>query len=393
MQAKPTLKMQIDDTHERDVELPIPPVARDTKESLKHYSEMIQNDYARFKTDFIQWLLTEGKDTYRREGFSESTVKTTHYKVEEAYRWLWEEEGEFTKELPPHRATELLDQLMRKSPHPDSYVHTFEKCIRRLFKYFREQKNREIVEWEHDIPIEPSRGSDNKEHIKDRFYPEEMNRLYEAALEEYSIKSFWNADPDERQDLKRFVSQQQGIKVGEVGEEHFKKASSWKYPSIIAVSADLGLRPIEVGKMKAGWLNLPQNEINIPTAESTKSNESWSCEISSKSRNALENWMQERQSCSKYDDSDYLWLTKYGNQYNSRSLNKVLDKLMERVDLDEGNRTLSYYSFRHGAASIWTEKEGIARAAEQVRHTNLATTKKYLRSNERSVKNHANDKW
>jgi site-specific recombinase XerD len=103
--------------------------------------------------------------------------------------------------------------------------------------------------------------------------------------------------------------------------------------------------------------------------------------------------MQERQSYEQYDDSPYLWLTKYGNQYKSRSLNKVLDTLMERADLDEGNRTLSYYSFRHGAASIWTEKEGIAKAADQVRQSNLSTTKKYLRTNERSGKNYANNKW
>jgi integrase len=385
--------MQIDDSHDEEIDLPIPPVARDTESALENYSPMIQQDYERFKIDLLRWLLNEGKDTYRREGFAESTVKTTHYKVEEAYRWLWETEGEFTKEITPHRATELLDQLMRNSPHPDSYVHTFEKCIRRLFKYFREQKNREVKEWEHDIPIEPSRGSDDKEHTKDRFYPEEMNRLYEVALDEYSIKSYWAAEPDERAELKRFIAQQQGVKLGEVGEDHFKKASSWKYPSIIAVSADLGLRPIEVGKMKVDWLNLPQNTINVPASESTKNKESWACEISSKSRNALENWMQERQSYEQYDDSPYLWLTKYGNQYKSRSLNKVLDTLMERADLDEGNRTLSYYSFRHGAASIWTEKEGIAKAAEQVRHSNLSTTKKYLRTNERSGKNYANNKW
>ncbi|NHX38730.1 MULTISPECIES: site-specific integrase [Haloarcula] len=385
--------MQIDDTHDEEIDLPIPPVARDTESALENYSPMIQQDYERFKIDLLRWLLNEGKDTYRREGFAESTVKTTHYKVEEAYRWLWETEGEFTKEITPHQATELLDQLMRNSPHPDSYVHTFEKCIRRLFKFFREQKNREVEEWEHDIPIEPSRGSDDKEHTKDRFYPEEMNRLYEVSLDEYSIKSYWAAEPEERAELKRFIAQQQGVKLGEVDEEHFKEASSWKYPSIIAVSADLGLRPIEVGKMKVDWLNLPQNTINVPASESTKNKESWACEISSKSRNALENWMQERQSYEQYDNSPYLWLTKYGNQYKSRSLNKVLNTLMERANLDEGNRTLSYYSFRHGAASIWTEKEGIAKAAEQVRHSNLSTTKKYLRTNERSGKNYANNKW
>lgn len=385
--------MNINAREETSTDIPVPPVAEGTKESLESFSEMIQDDYKQYKITFIHWLINTGKDTYRGEGFSESTVRTTHYKIDEVYKWLWEEEGEFTKELTTEQATALLDKLMRHSSHPDSYVYTFEKCIRRLFKYKREAQNRQIPEWDHDIPVEPSRNSDDSKKIKDRFYPEEMNRLYEVALEKYSIKSYYNLSPEERAELKRFISQQQGIKKEDLTKAHFKKASSWKYPSIIAVSSDLGLRPIEVGKMQPSWINLERNLINIPTKGSTKSTESWSCEISSTTRNALENWLQERQSYEKYDGEDELWLTKYGNRYNSENLNRVLNRLMEAADLQGSNRTLSWYSFRHGVASLWTEKEGIAKAAEQVRHSNLKTTRKYLRTDTRTDKNLADSKW
>ena len=385
--------MNINAREETSTDLPVPPVAEGTKESLESFSEMIQDDYKQYKITFIHWLINTGKDTYRGEGFSESTVRTTHYKIDEVYKWLWEEEGEFTKELTTEQATALLDTLMRHSSHPDSYVYTFEKCIRRLFKYKREAQNRQIPEWDHDIPVEPSRNSDDSKKIKDRFYPEEMNRIYEVALEKYSIKSYYNLSPEERAELKRFISQQQGIKKEDVTKTHFNKASSWKYPSIIAVSSDLGLRPIEVGKMQPSWIDLERNLINIPTKGSTKSEESWSCEISSTTRNALENWLQERQSYEKYDGEDELWLTKYGNRYNSENLNRVLNRLMEAADLQGSNRTLSWYSFRHGVASLWTEKEGIAKAAEQVRHSNLKTTRKYLRTDTRTDKNLADSKW
>ncbi|MFC6614722.1 tyrosine-type recombinase/integrase [Halopenitus salinus] len=385
--------MKINTREQEETELPVPPVAEATNESLQSFSEMIQDDYKQYKITFIRWLMNEGKDTYRGEGFSESTVKTTHYKIDEVYKWLWEQEGEFTKEITQEQATELLDTLMKHSTHPDSYVYTFEKCIRRLFKYKREAQNRDIPEWEHDIPIEPSRNSDDSEKVKDRFYPDEMNRLYEAALEKYSIKSYWNLTSDERAELKRFVAQQQGIKKENVSKEDFKNASSWKYPSIISVTSDLGLRPIEVGKMQPEWIDLDRNMINIPAKESTKNKEAWNCEISSTSRNALKHWLQERQSYEKYDGEDELWLTKYGNRYDARNLNKLLDQLIEGADLQGSNRTLSWYSFRHGVASLWTEKEGIAQAAEQVRHSNLKTTRKYLRTNKRSADNRAEDKW
>lgn len=385
--------MKINAREEESTELPVPPVAEATEEALESFSEMIQDDYKQYKISFIRWLVNEGKDAYRGEGFSESTVRTTHYKVDEVYQWLWEEEEEFTKELTPEQATVLLDTLMRRSSHPDSYVYTFEKCIRRLFKYKREAQNRQIPEWDHDIPIEPSRNSDDSEKIKDRFYPEEMNRLYEAALEKYSIKSYSNLTPDERAEIKRLISQQKGIKLENVSKDHFKNFSSWKYPSIVSVSSDLGLRPIEVGKMQPTWIDLERNVINIPAKESTKNKEAWNCEISSTSRNALKHWLQERQSYEKYDGKDELWLTKYGNRYNSANLSGVLNQLIEEAGIEGSNRTLSWYSFRHGVASLWTEKEGIAKAAEQVRHSNLKTTRKYLRTNERSTNNRAENKW
>jgi integrase len=385
--------MQIDKGHSHDVDLPVPPVSEQTLEAMDNFAPMVRDDFENFKIDFLNWLVTTGKDTYRNEGFAESTTTTTHYKVEEAYRWLWSETEEYSKEFPQERATQLLDELMKFSDHPDSYIYIIEKSLRRLFKYFREEKNRELAEWEHEIPVEPSRGSDKEEHIKDRFYPEEMNLLYEASLKEYSIKSYWNLSAEERQELKRMIAQQQGVAKTDIGPEEFKNASSWKYPSIIAVTSDLGLRPIEVGKMNKDWINLQQNEINIPAKEAVKSTTSWTCEISSKSRNALENWLQERQSYDKYNDTDYLWLTKYGNQYGSGNLNRMLETLIDRAGLEEGNRNLSYYSFRHGAASMWTEKEGLSKAAEQLRHASLKTTQGYTRNNQRSNVNHANDKW
>lgn len=385
--------MNINDNETERTELTVPPIAGETEAALESFSEMIHDDYKQYKTTFIRWLMNEGKDTYRGEGFSDSTIRTTHYKIEEVYRWVWEREEEFTKDITPEQATELIDFLMRRTDHPDSYVYTFEKCIRRLFKFKREKQNRQIPEWDHDIPVEPSRNSDKSEHIKDRFYPDEMNRLYEAALEEYSIKSYHNMTPDERAELKRFISQQQGIKLEDVSKDDFKNVSSWKYPSIVSVTCDLGLRPIEVGKMQTSWLDLERNNINIPARKSTKNKESWSCEISSMSRNALENWLQERQSYEKYNGESEVWLTKYENRYNARNLNRVLDQLIEAADLQGSNRTLSWYSFRHGVASLWTEKEGLEKAAEQLRHSNIKTTRKYTRKNQQTDKNHADSKW
>jgi len=378
--------MNIDNSQTPDrptttVELPRPPISENNKNALKPFGEMVTDDYEDFKRKFMEWLLTEGKNTYKKNGYSESTVEHTHYKVDEAYRWKWDQTGEYTTTLTPEEATELLDFMMKNTSHPDRYVYNFEKSIQRLFKYFRKELGRPIGEWEHDIPIEKGKGS--SKNTKDKFYPEEMNALYEAALNKYSIPSYYNKNlsTEERESLKALVAQRLGKKKNDVGPEDFKQASSWKVPSIIAVTSDCGLRPIEVGRAKVSWFDIENKLMIVPAKESTKNRESWECWLSDKTTNAVANWIEERKLHPEYEGEDGMWLTRNGNPYKSRALNKKLDKLMEIASIDENTRKLSWYSFRHGAATLWAENEDLSRAATQLRHQSIKTTNEYTRNN------------
>jgi integrase len=373
-------------------ELPRPPVSENNINALHEYGEMVLDDYESFKRNFMEWLLNEGKDLYRRKGFAESTVEHTHYKVDEAYRWKWNQTGEYTKEFTPEEATELIDFMMKKTDHPDRYIYGFEKSIRRLFKYFRNEMNQDIGEWEHDIPVEQNSGNDAK--IKNRFYPQEMNALYEATLNDNSIKSYYNKSmtTEERDSLKRYVAQKLGIPKAEVGPDHFKLASSWKLPSIIAVTCDTGLRPIEVGRAKVSWFDLDNHEMVVPLEESTKNKQQWNCKLTKKTLNAVRNWIQERNSYEKYQSTDGMWRTRHGNRYGSSSLNKTLNKYMEKVGIEQQHRKLSWYSFRHGAATLWAEQEDIYFAKEQLRHKNVDTTLQYT-NNSGTTERHPESRW
>jgi integrase len=361
------------------VELPIPPVSNTSKSLLEPRGEMILSDYRTFKRDFLNWCLTVGKNTYKKRGYAESTVEHTHYKVEESYQWKWERHDEYTTEFSPDDATDLLEFMVRHTSHPDRYVYSFEKSLRRLFKFLRDERGRSIPEWEHDVPLSPSEGS--REYIKDKFYPEEMAALYEAALAEYSLPNLYSPSitSEEREELKTLVSQRYGISKDDLDRETFNDASSWKVPSIVAVTADTGLRPIEVGRAKASWFDTDQGEMVVPAEEATKNREYWNCTLSTKSINAVEHWLSEREKYDMYRNEPGMWLTRNGNPYCSRSLNKVLDKLMDRTDISQRNRNLSWYSFRHGAATAWIEAEGLSRAKNQLRHKSIVTTQKYKR--------------
>lgn len=78
---------------------------------------------------------------------------------------------------------------------------------------------------------------------------------------------------------------------------------------MIAVTLDTGLRPIEVGRAKVSWVNLEDNELNIPEDESTKNEAHWNCAIKSRTAKALKRWLDERGSMDKYEGRDELWLT------------------------------------------------------------------------------------
>lgn len=86
----------------------------------------------------------------------------------------------------------------------------------------------------------------------------ELGRLYEASLEISGFRSYNNKSLTsiERERLAHHLASRKGVDVNEIGPEDFKEAGSWKYPSIIAVCCDTGLRPIEVKRSNTEWINL-----------------------------------------------------------------------------------------------------------------------------------------
>ena len=195
------------------------------------------------------------------------------------------------------------------------------------------------------------------------------------------MKSYHSVSPDERSQSKAFVAQRLGIPKKKVGPEEFKKANSWKHPSMITVTLDTGLRPIEVGRAKVSWVNLEDNELNIPKDEVTKNEAHWNCAIKGRTAKALKRWLDERASMDKYDDRDELWLTQKSSPYSSKSYNALLHRVIESGDTSvPEHKQISWYSIRHGVATYWANHVGPHHAQEQLRHKSLNTTMKYLHS-------------
>jgi len=119
----------------------------------------------------------------------------------------------------------------------------------------------------------------------------------------------------------------------------------------------------------------------------------WEIVLSTKTARALQNRMEERESLEKYDDSDSIWLTKYGNPYGNQSLGGLLDNLIKEAGIEPRNRDLTWYSIRRGVATLWANEEGIHNAKEQLRHKQIETTERHVNAGVEQRGKMADSKW
>ena len=359
-----------------DYEFTYPLVSQRSEEDLGSFGMNMIDDYRDFKHELLSWLAHYGKHPEKREGLADSTLESTHYKLETAFRWLWQHEDQYSTKLTPDHADKFIRVLNQSKGMIDSTVLHHAKDIKRLFKFYNHARGKDY-QWDVEIELSQSNGGDERDYFRRSAF----DPLYQAALEYSSIKSYHSVTPEERDQLKIFVSQRLGIPKEKVGPEEFKQANSWKYPSIMATTLDTGLRPIEVGRAKVSWVNLQDEELNIPKDESTKNDAIWNCSIKGRTAKTLERWLNERASLTKYDDRDELWLTQKATQYGSKSCNALLNRVIENGDVPiADHKDVTWYSIRHGVATYWANHVGPHHASEQLRHKSLNTTMKYLHS-------------
>mgnify|MGYP006279616405 FL=1 len=376
----------MDFSKEASVSFDFPLLAQETVEALEEQHARAVTDYESWKRNLLEWLAIEGKNPDRLRGYSTYTLRNSNYKIDQIMRWLWNQRG-YTTDLTPDDADTLMRELGRYTEYTDANLNNFVKVIKRIFAYYNHEKGRNI-DWECHMALNEPNVTNRDYFKKDEFRP-----LYEAALEHGTVKHYNTCTPTEREQIAAHLAQRFEVQKDEVGPDHFERANSFKIPSIVSVSLDCGLRPVEVGRAKVSWVNFEDHTLDIPREESSKNEDNWKCVLSDRSVRALEKWLPERESYEKYGGRDELWLSKKGNPYNSSSLNYLLEKLIEEAGVEPAGRSLSWYSIRHGCATVWADEEDIQHAREQLRHKKVETTLGYAHSATESRHNKVNSKW
>ena len=325
--------------------------------------------YREYREDFIEWLWVFGKNPEKADGYSKAVVKNTAYRTDQFSRWVWQN-NEYTTNF----THSLADSYLRYLAGEDSSNSHKDKCakaVKRLFKWYCFEKGGE--EWEPKITFSESQSSKPQDYLTKN----ERKQIRESALEYGSIPAYNTVTPQERSQWKAYLAQRFGKPKSEIGLEDWDRANGWKIPSLVWVSLDSGLRPVEVERATLSWVDLENGVLRIPKEDSSKNRDNWIVGIRDQTTKVLARWLEERENYPQYSESDNIWLTREGNPYNSHSLSYLLKQLCKIAGIDTEHRSMSWYSIRHSVGTYMTREDGLAATRDQLRHQSKKTTMRY----------------
>ena len=326
-------------------------------------------DYRNHREKLVKWCLHLGKNPSRSEGYSPQTLENRIYRIDQFYRWVWEQEGGYTTSITRDHADEYMKELAYED-HSNTHKSNTQKSLKMLFKWRNHELGGET--WDPEMSF-----SYDKTQPREYFTMEERKKLREAALEYGSIPAYNDLTPKQRDRWKAYLAQKFEKPKNQVSPDDWKKANGWKIPSLVWTSLDAGLRPIEVERAVTSWIDLDNGVLRIPKEESSKNRDNWVVGLQDRTADLLGEWLQERRYYDKYGDSEKIWLTRESNPYQSRSLRYILKRLCETAGIDMANRQISWYAIRHSVGTYMTHVEDLGAAKAQLRHKSEKTTLQY----------------
>jgi site-specific recombinase XerD len=349
-----------------DDDVAVPIITKPTKQVLTD-RELV--DFKDHHSQFADWLQNFGKDPQKANGYGAYTVKDTLYRADRYYRWLWVNNG-YTIQLTIDHADEYMRYQARREVAADTKA-SVQRAVKRLYKWLHHERS--LPEWEPEITYSNAKLSNPQDFLT----REERGKIREAAMEYGTVPKYNDLTPEERDRWRLYLCRRFEIPVDSVTPEHWDRANGWKMPSLVWVSLDAGLRPVEVKRFTTKWLDLSNNRLLIPKEDSSKNTDNWIVPLRERTTTALERWLEERDLYDKYDEEDSLWLTRENNPYKAASLRYIMGRLFDIAGIPKENRTVSWYSIRHSTGTYMTREEDLKAAKSQLRHRDPKTTMRY----------------
>lgn len=342
-----------------------------TEPSREYLSERQIVDYRAERRECLEWLLTFGKQPDEASGYAPGTVHPRAARMDMFYRFVWTEvAGGYTVNLAHEHADAWMDHLARRDLS-GAHKRNCVKAVKMLYKWLHHERG--LEQWEPEFSFSRDDSTNPRDYLTD----EERGKIREASLEYGAVPAYNSLVPEERDRWKQYLAQRFEKPKHEVSPDDWDRANGWKVPSLVMVSLDAALRPVEVERSRVSWVDPDNGVLRIPKEESSKNRDHWVVGLRDRSVDALARWLQQRSNYEMYDETEAIWLTREANPYNRASLRTLLHRLCEVADIDTEHRQMSWYALRHSTGTYLTREEDLAAAQAQLRHKSPQTTMKY----------------
>jgi len=328
-------------------------------------------DYRSQRESCLDWLLHFGKNPKKAEGYARTTVKYRSHRMDQFYRWVWDEEERYTTNVTHDHADAWLRHVARQDKS-NAHKDNCRKAAMMLFKWRSHEHG--MDEWDPELSFTTNDGTVNP---RDYLTLEERSLIREAALEYGSLPGYTTVSGTEKDKWKAYLAQRLEKPKVDITREDWEKANGWEIPSLVWVSLDAGLRPIEVQRATTAWVDTDNAVLRIPKEDSSKNTDNWLVGLQERTAEVLDRWLDQRELYERYEGTDALWLTQRENEHSSQSLRHILRRLCDIAEIDYEDRQMSWYAIRHSTGTYMTREEDLAAAQAQLRHKSPETTMKY----------------
>ncbi len=199
-------------------------------------------NYRSEREQCLDWLLTFGIEPKTADGYAKTTVSNRAFRMDQFYRWVWDQEGGYTTNLTLDHADNYLRHLAGQQKS-NAHKNSCRKALMMLYKWRHHQRGAD--KWEPEITFSRKNQSTTP---RDYLTRKERTAIRDASLEYGSVPSRDSVHGDERDRWVAYLSQRFEKPKTEVTEADWERANKWKTPSLVAASLDGGLRPIEVDR-------------------------------------------------------------------------------------------------------------------------------------------------
>jgi hypothetical protein len=237
--------------------------------SAEVLNERQQIDYRSQREQCLEWLRAFGKDPKKADGYAHTTVKCRSHRMDQFYRWVWEQENGYTTNVTHEHADAYLRHLALQEL-TNAHKDNCKKALQMLYKWRHHQQG--LDKWDPELTFSTGHQTTEPRDYQTR---EERGLIRNAAIEYGSFPSYDSLSPAERNRVKAHLAQRLLKPKSEITRQDWDRANGWKIPSIVSVSLDAALRPIEVERAVTSWVDIDNAVLRIPKEDSSKNTGHW----------------------------------------------------------------------------------------------------------------------